>query len=116
MYSKNRRGWVYILHPTPELWTVTLPHRTQILYSTDISLITLELELKPGSIVVESGLLLPKLGNNSRTSCKSVVFSLQAHNLNSIYCMPKSTELIISKERFNFMILESHKFNRRGED
>ncbi|XP_057293653.1 tRNA (adenine(58)-N(1))-methyltransferase catalytic subunit TRMT61A-like isoform X2 [Hydractinia symbiolongicarpus] len=54
-YSKNKKGWIWLLHPTPELWTVTLPHRTQVLYSTDISLITLLLELKPGSVVVESG-------------------------------------------------------------
>ncbi|KAJ6661876.1 hypothetical protein lerEdw1_013047 [Lerista edwardsae] len=51
----SKGGWVYILHPTPELWTVNLPHRTQILYSTDIALITMMLELKPGSIVCESG-------------------------------------------------------------
>uniref|UniRef100_A0A8D0GDX4 tRNA (adenine(58)-N(1))-methyltransferase catalytic subunit TRMT61A n=1 Tax=Sphenodon punctatus TaxID=8508 RepID=A0A8D0GDX4_SPHPU len=51
----SKGGWVYILHPTPELWTVNLPHRTQILYTTDISLITMMLELKPGSIVCESG-------------------------------------------------------------
>ncbi|XP_047137120.1 tRNA (adenine(58)-N(1))-methyltransferase catalytic subunit TRMT61A isoform X1 [Hydra vulgaris] len=55
IFSKNRKGWVFLLHPSPELWTVSLPHRTQILYSTDISLIVMELELKPGSIVVESG-------------------------------------------------------------
>ena len=55
MYSLNRKGWVYLLHPTPELWTVNLPHRTQILYSTDISMVILQLALKPGSIVVESG-------------------------------------------------------------
>ena len=55
MYSKNKKGWLYLLHPSPELWTVTLPHRTQILYSTDISLIMMELELRPGSVVVESG-------------------------------------------------------------
>lgn len=30
------RGYAYALHPTPELWTKTLPHRTQILYATDI--------------------------------------------------------------------------------
>lgn len=53
----SKGGWVYILHPTPELWTVTLPHRTQILYSTDISMIIMMLELKPGSIVCESGKL-----------------------------------------------------------
>uniref|UniRef100_A0A6I8NY18 tRNA (adenine(58)-N(1))-methyltransferase n=1 Tax=Ornithorhynchus anatinus TaxID=9258 RepID=A0A6I8NY18_ORNAN len=51
----SKGGWVYILHPTPELWTMNLPHRTQILYSTDISLITMMLELKPGSVVCESG-------------------------------------------------------------
>ncbi|XP_038599974.1 tRNA (adenine(58)-N(1))-methyltransferase catalytic subunit TRMT61A [Tachyglossus aculeatus] len=51
----SKGGWVYVLHPTPELWTVNLPHRTQILYSTDISLITMMLELKPGSVVCESG-------------------------------------------------------------
>uniref|UniRef100_A0A2D4LLG9 tRNA (adenine(58)-N(1))-methyltransferase catalytic subunit TRMT61A n=1 Tax=Micrurus spixii TaxID=129469 RepID=A0A2D4LLG9_9SAUR len=51
----SKGGWVYILYPTPELWTLNLRHRTQILYSTDISLITMMLELKPGSIVCESG-------------------------------------------------------------
>lgn len=49
------RGYVYVLHPTPELWTINLPHRTQILYSTDISMITTQLDLKPGSIVIEAG-------------------------------------------------------------
>ena len=49
------KGWLFILHPSPELWTLTLPHRTQILYSTDISMITIQLDLKPGSVVVESG-------------------------------------------------------------
>lgn len=52
---KCTKGSVYVLQGTPELWTVSLPHRTQILYTPDISLITLQLELKPGSIVLESG-------------------------------------------------------------
>ncbi|RWS13961.1 tRNA (adenine-N(1)-)-methyltransferase-like protein [Dinothrombium tinctorium] len=50
-----KKGWVYLIHITPELWTLTLPHRTQILYATDISLITSLLNLKPGSIVIEAG-------------------------------------------------------------
>lgn len=49
------KGWVYPLQPTPEMWTLALPHRTQILYSPDISLIVMELHLKPGAVVVEAG-------------------------------------------------------------
>ena len=44
-----------MLLPTPELWTLSLPHRTQIVYTTDISHVVLRLNLKPGSVVVESG-------------------------------------------------------------
>lgn len=51
------RGWGYLLHPTPELWTLNLKHRTQILYTRDISLIVMQLDLKAGSIVVESGIM-----------------------------------------------------------
>ena len=52
----NTGGRVHILQPTPELWTLCLPHRTQIIYTPNISMITLQLEIKPGSIVVESGI------------------------------------------------------------
>ena len=47
--ATDGRGFVYLLSPTPELWTQVLKHRTQILYTADISLITSLLELKPGS-------------------------------------------------------------------
>ncbi|CAG0921662.1 unnamed protein product [Notodromas monacha] len=50
-----KKGFVYLMFPSPELWTLALPHRTQILYSTDISLIIANLELKPGKIVCEAG-------------------------------------------------------------
>jgi len=49
------RGFIYILHPTPELWTNVLPHRTQILYLPDISFISMNLNLKPGDNVIETG-------------------------------------------------------------
>jgi len=49
------KGYGFALHPTPELWTKCLPHRTQILYSTDIAMVCLQLELRPGSVVLESG-------------------------------------------------------------
>ena len=48
-------GHVYLLAPTAELWTATLPHRTQILYIADIAMICLQLQLQPGSVVLEAG-------------------------------------------------------------
>ncbi|XP_005178086.2 tRNA (adenine(58)-N(1))-methyltransferase catalytic subunit TRMT61A [Musca domestica] len=49
------KGYAYVLLPNPELWTQTLPHRTQIIYTPDISMILHQLEVRPGSIVIESG-------------------------------------------------------------
>ncbi|XP_065893649.1 tRNA (adenine(58)-N(1))-methyltransferase catalytic subunit TRMT61A-like [Dysidea avara] len=55
VYTSNGKQWVLILHPTSEWWTRALPHRTQILYTTDISMIVLQLELRSGSVVCECG-------------------------------------------------------------
>lgn len=49
------KGWAYVLHPTSELWSLNLPHRTQIIYTPDISMILFQLELRSGSIVCEAG-------------------------------------------------------------
>ena len=40
---------------TPELWTRSLRHRTQILYLPDIAFITQMLDIRPGSRVIECG-------------------------------------------------------------
>ncbi|PWN37834.1 tRNA methyltransferase complex GCD14 subunit [Meira miltonrushii] len=53
--SKNKRGFIHILRPTPELWTLALPHRTQILYTPDMSFISAHLGLSPGARMIESG-------------------------------------------------------------
>ena len=57
VYTSNGKQWVLIVHPTSEWWTKALSHQTQILYSTDISVITLQLELRPGAVVCECGKL-----------------------------------------------------------
>ncbi|KAF9580479.1 tRNA (adenine-N(1)-)-methyltransferase catalytic subunit trm61 [Lunasporangiospora selenospora] len=53
--SNTGRGFLYLLYPTPELWTMVLPHRTQILYVADISFVMNSLGLKPGMSMIESG-------------------------------------------------------------
>ncbi|KAI8871752.1 tRNA methyltransferase complex GCD14 subunit [Ramicandelaber brevisporus] len=53
--SHNGRSTMYLLHPTPELWTQVLPHRTQILYLPDIAFISAQLDLRPGAVVLEAG-------------------------------------------------------------
>ena len=65
-YSRCSAGWLYILAPTPELWTLALQHRTQIVHTLDASIITARLALKPGSIVVESGTLMHTYNETSR--------------------------------------------------
>jgi tRNA (adenine57-N1/adenine58-N1)-methyltransferase len=55
MPNKLNSGFIHLLYPTPELWTLVLPHRTQILYQPDISLITTFLELKPNINMIEAG-------------------------------------------------------------
>lgn len=51
----GKNGFIYVLHPTPELWSLVLAHRTQILYMPDISFVTSMLELVPGSDMIEAG-------------------------------------------------------------
>ncbi|KAJ7213930.1 tRNA methyltransferase complex GCD14 subunit [Mycena pura] len=53
--SRTGKGFIHILRPTPELWTLALPHRTQILYIADISLIISYLDIRRGSRVIEAG-------------------------------------------------------------
>lgn len=46
---------VFLLRPTPELWTSSLPHRTQIIFTPDIAVILFNLNIQPGWRVLEAG-------------------------------------------------------------
>ncbi|EKD03910.1 hypothetical protein A1Q2_01923 [Trichosporon asahii var. asahii CBS 8904] len=51
----SKSGYLHLLRPTPELWTLSLPHRTQILYMPDIAYITMRLGVRVGGRVIEAG-------------------------------------------------------------
>ena len=51
----NKGAFVYLLGPTPEVWTLVPSYRTQILYIADISFVVMYLEIVPGCVVLESG-------------------------------------------------------------
>ncbi|KXL51407.1 hypothetical protein M433DRAFT_57149 [Acidomyces richmondensis BFW] len=48
-------GFIHILQPTPETWTASLDHRTQVVYPSDYSYILQRLRVKPGSTIIEAG-------------------------------------------------------------
>ncbi|RKF57673.1 tRNA -methyltransferase catalytic subunit trm61 [Erysiphe neolycopersici] len=48
-------GFVHLLPPTPENWTSSLPHRTQVVYTPDYSYILHRLRARPGSRLIEAG-------------------------------------------------------------
>jgi tRNA (adenine57-N1/adenine58-N1)-methyltransferase catalytic subunit len=55
MKDSTGKGYIYLLRPTPELWTLSLPHRTQIVYTPDTSFILSKLCVRPGTICLEAG-------------------------------------------------------------
>ncbi|CAK7266514.1 tRNA (adenine-N(1)-)-methyltransferase catalytic subunit trm61 [Sporothrix epigloea] len=48
-------GFIHILPPTPEIWTLSLPHRTQVVYASDYSYILHRLRARPGTRIIEAG-------------------------------------------------------------
>ncbi|EAN80117.1 hypothetical protein, conserved [Trypanosoma brucei brucei TREU927] len=46
---------VLVMQNCADLWTVAVPHRTQIIYDTDIAVIVFNLRLRPGHRVAEAG-------------------------------------------------------------
>lgn len=53
--GQNGRGFIHVIEPTPELWSLSLRHRTQIVYTPDASYIVQRLRIRPGSRVLEAG-------------------------------------------------------------
>ncbi|CAK7203524.1 tRNA (adenine-N(1)-)-methyltransferase catalytic subunit trm61 [Sporothrix eucalyptigena] len=104
-------GFIHILPPTPEIWTLSLPHRTQVVYASDYSYILHRLRARPGTRLIEAG---SGSGSFTHASARAVygtttkpnqrpghVFSFEFHN-----------------ERYQKMKaeLKSHGLSSNGED
>lgn len=48
-------GFAHLIPPTPETWTLSLPHRTQVVYTPDYSYILQRLRVRPGDHLIEAG-------------------------------------------------------------
>lgn len=48
-------GFIHVLPPTPETWTMSLPHRTQVVYTPDYSYILHRIRARPGTRLIEAG-------------------------------------------------------------
>ncbi|PVI04289.1 tRNA methyltransferase complex GCD14 subunit [Periconia macrospinosa] len=48
-------GFAHLVPPTPETWTLCLPHRTQVVYTPDYSYILQRLRVRPGDRIIEAG-------------------------------------------------------------
>jgi tRNA (adenine57-N1/adenine58-N1)-methyltransferase catalytic subunit len=48
-------GFIHVLPPTPENWTTSLPHRTQVVYTPDYSYILHRIRARPGTRLIEAG-------------------------------------------------------------
>lgn len=48
-------GFIHVLAPTAELWTASLPHRTQVVYTPNSSYILHQIGVRPGSVIIEAG-------------------------------------------------------------
>lgn len=48
-------GFLHLMYPTPEAWTLSLPHRTQVVYTPDYSYILHRLRARAGGTVIEAG-------------------------------------------------------------
>ncbi|KAF2497207.1 tRNA methyltransferase complex GCD14 subunit, partial [Lophium mytilinum] len=50
-----KSGFIHLVPPTPEAWTLSLPHRTQVVYTPDYSYILQKLRARPGDHIIEAG-------------------------------------------------------------
>ncbi|KAG9229770.1 adenine-N(1)--methyltransferas-like protein catalytic subunit trm61 [Amylocarpus encephaloides] len=82
-------GFIHLLPPTPENWTSSLPHRTQVVYTPDYSYILHRIRARPGTNIIEAG---AGSGSFTHASARSV-FSGYANDQGVDGSPPKKQKL-----------------------
>ncbi|KAL0209544.1 hypothetical protein RCL1_008382 [Eukaryota sp. TZLM3-RCL] len=94
VFNPTKSAFCRLFMMTPELWTETLSHRTQIMYTPDISIIISRLDVKPGDVVCEAG---TGSGSLSHSLIKAVapgghVFTFEFHELRAAEALKEFTQ------------------------
>ncbi|KAF1738960.1 tRNA (adenine(58)-N(1))-methyltransferase catalytic subunit trm61 [Beauveria bassiana] len=97
-------GFIYILRPSPELWTSSLPHRTQVVYTPDYSYILQRIRARPGTRIIEAG---AGSGSFSHASARAVYNGYPADEFDT---KGKVFSFEFNEDRFHKMTeeIESH--------
>lgn len=109
---KRRKKWlegttIVALRPTPELWTEgALSHMTQILYTGDIATVCFNLNLKPGSIVMEAG---SGSGSLSRAIARTVAPHGKLYTFEFNEARYTALKKVFSSEKLDDVIHISHR-------
>ncbi|KAI9889212.1 MAG: tRNA (adenine(58)-N(1))-methyltransferase catalytic subunit trmt61a [Vezdaea aestivalis] len=90
-------GFLHLLPPTPEAWTNSLPHRTQVVYTPDYSYVLHRLRVRPGSKVIEAG---AGSGSFSHAAARAVFNGFDQTTCGHVYSFE------FHKERFGKMKAE----------
>lgn len=97
-------GFIYILRPSPELWTSSLPHRTQVVYTPDYSYVLQRIRARPGTRIIEAG---AGSGSFSHASARAVY---NGYPQNETDVKGKVFSFEFNEDRFHKMAeeIESH--------
>ncbi|EMG45389.1 TRM61 tRNA [Candida maltosa Xu316] len=111
-------GFIHLLYPTPEWWTLSLPHRTQIVYTPDSSYIIQRLNVTPGSRIIEAGTGSASFTHSfARTATLSgKVFTYEFHEPRYLEAKKELAEHQLANTTITHRDVCNDGFNVEGED
>ncbi|KAL8951184.1 MAG: hypothetical protein Q9222_002814 [Ikaeria aurantiellina] len=83
-------GFCHLLPPTPEAWTASLPHRTQVVYTADCSYILQRLRVNPGTQIIEAG---AGSGSFTHAAARAVFSSSPGHDASNEIHQPTPRQI-----------------------